>query len=80
MGSKLDEAISDLTAVIESGELPREVTASAAHLDAIRFVVQQWYAITDNAGLDLSASAEAVARELFVRGATGEEFVWGMGL
>ena len=77
----LDEAIAALTNDIESGDLPRVVTADHATLDAIRYVVQQWYAITDNAGLDLSSTAADVAREYFVRGALPDEpWVWQSSL
>jgi len=77
----LDEAIAALTNDVESGDLPRVVTADHATLDAIRYVVQQWYAITDNAGLDLSSTAEDVAREYFVRGELPDEpWVWQSSL
>ncbi len=77
----LDEAIAALTNDVESGDLPRVVTTDHATLDAIRYVVQQWYAITDNAGLDLSSTAEDVAREYFVRGALPDEpWVWQSSL
>ncbi len=77
----LDEVIAALTNDIENGDLPRVVTADHATLDAIRYVVQQWYAITDNAGLNPSSTAEDVAREYFVRGALPDEpWVWQSSL
>lgn len=77
----LDEAIASLTNDVESGDLPRVVTADHATLDAIRYVMQQWYAITDNAGLDLSSTAADVAREYFVRGELPDEpWVWQSSL
>ncbi|KXZ58727.1 hypothetical protein Mlaev_02430 [Microbacterium laevaniformans] len=73
----LREAIAELAITIESGELPRVVSADdEATLDAIRFVFQQWYPLTDNAGLELSASAEEIGQAYFARGADPYNWAW----
>lgn len=75
-GTHLQEAIVELAMAIEHGELPRMVAADASTLDAIRFVIQQWYPLTDNAGVDLSATAEEVGRAYFDSGAGADEWTW----
>ena len=72
----LREAIAELAMTIEQGELPRVVTADPDTLDAIRFIVQQWYPLTDNAGLDLSATAEEIGRAYFDRGVHPDDWAW----
>lgn len=72
----LREAIAELAIAIESGELPRVVSADESTLDAIRFVFQQWYPLTDNAGLELSASAEEIGQAYFARGADPDNWAW----